>query len=317
MKTYNFCIIILFLLGFQSCGSIKFTNDYISASTFTKSTEPSVIEKQNWYNLDISDDSIPGMSVDKAYKELLRGLRADTVIVAVIDTGIDIYHQDLQGLIWVNENEIPNNGKDDDQNGYIDDIHGWNYLEDAYDETLEMTRLLRDKIIYNRKFEDAKSEINQKIKETKENLNRYEGYVEGFKKSKKIISEYLNKENFSSDELESIEDESVSADIFNAKEFLSYFYSIDISLDYLIEGKEYFEEQSKYHYNINFNGRKSSDNIYDINDINYGDYRVNNIKPTESHGTHVAGIIAGIRNNSIGNNGINNHVKIIFIHYRS
>ena len=220
MKTYNFCIIILFLLGFQSCGSIKFTNDYISASTFTKSTEPSVIEKQNWYNLDISDDSIPGMSVDKAYKELLRGLEADTVIVAVIDTGIDIYHEDLQGLIWVNENEIPNNGKDDDQNGYIDDIHGWNYLEDAYDETLEMTRLLRDNIIYNRKFEDAKSEINKKIKESKENLNRYESYVEGFKKSKKIISEYLNKENFSSDELESIEDESVSEDIFNAKEYL-------------------------------------------------------------------------------------------------
>ena len=126
-----------------------------------------------------------------------------------------------------------------------------------------------------------------------------------------IISEYLSKEDFSSDELNSIEDESISEDILNAKEFLSYFYSIDISIDYLIEGKEYFEEQSKYHYNINFNGRKSSDDIYDINDINYGDYKVNNIKPTETHGTHVAGIIAGLRNNSIGNNGINNHVKIM------
>ena len=311
MKKYNFFIVLLFLLGLNSCGSIKFTNDFISASSFIKSNEPSLTERQNWYNLDISDDSIPGMSVDKAYKELLKGLKADTVIIAVIDTGIDIYHEDLQGLIWVNEDEIPNNKIDDDNNGYVDDIHGWNYLEDAYDESLEMTRLLRDKVIYNRKFDDAKSEIDKKIQESKENLNRMEFMVEGVKKSKKIISEYLNKEDFSSDELDSIEDESISEDILNAKEFLSYFYSIDISLDYLIEGIEYFEEQSKYHYNIDFNGRKSSDNIYDINDTNYGDHKVNNIKPAESHGTHVAGIIAGLRNNSLGNNGINNHVKIM------
>ena len=184
MNKFNFFILFLLLIGLNSCRSIQFTNDYISASSFIKSTEPSSIEKQNWYNLDIADDSIPGMSVDKAYRELLRGLRADTVVVAVIDTGIDIYHQDLQGLIWVNENEIPNNGKDDDQNGYIDDIHGWNYLEDAYDETLEMTRLLRDNVIYNRKFDDAKSEINEKIKESRENLNRYEGYIDEFRVTK-------------------------------------------------------------------------------------------------------------------------------------
>lgn len=311
MKIFNFYLLFFISLGLYSCGSIKFTNDYISATSYKKSLETSLSERQNWYNLDISDDSIPGMSVDKAYNELLKGLKADTIIVAVIDTGIDIYHEDLQGLIWVNEDEIPNNKIDDDDNGYVDDIHGWNYLEDAYDESLEMTRLLRDKVIYNRKFDDAKSEINKKIKESKENLNRMEFMVERVKKSKKIISKYLNKEDFSSDELDSIEDESISEDILNAKEFLSYFYSIDISLDYLIEGIEYFEEQSKYHYNIDFNGRKSSDNIYDINDTNYGDHKVNNIKPAESHGTHVAGIIAGLRNNSLGNNGINNHVKIM------
>ncbi len=311
LKIFNFYLLFFLSLGFYSCGSIKFTNDYISSTNYKKSAKTSLSERQNWYNLDISDDSIPGMSVDKAYNELLKGLKADTIIVAVIDTGIDIYHEDLQGLIWVNEDEIPNNKIDDDNNGYVDDIHGWNYLEDAYDESLEMTRLLRDKVIYNRKFDDAKSEINKKIKESKENLNRYEGYVEGFKKSKKIISKYLTNDDFSLDDLKTIVDDSLSEDILNAKEFLSYFYSIDISLDYLIEGIEYFEEQSKYHYNIDFNGRKSSDNIYDINDTNYGDHKVNNIKPAESHGTHVAGIIAGLRNNSLGNDGINNHVKIM------
>ena len=132
MKIFNLYLLFFISLGLYSCGSIKFTNDYISATSYKKSLETSLSERQNWYNLDISDDSIPGMSVDKAYNELLRGLKADTVIVAVIDTGIDIYHEDLQGLIWVNENEIPNNNIDDDDNGYIDDIHGWNYLENAY-----------------------------------------------------------------------------------------------------------------------------------------------------------------------------------------
>ena len=268
MKNFNNYFFLLILLVLYSCGSIKFTNDYITSTSFKKATEPSLLERQNWYNLDISDDSIPGMSVDKAYNELLKGLKADTVIVAVIDTGIDIYHEDLQGLIWVNGDEIPNNGKDDDDNGYVDDIHGWNYLEDAYDETLEMTRLLRDEIKNNRKYNDAKSEINAKINESNDNLNRYKGYVEGYKKSKKIISKYLSNDDFSSDDLKTIVDDSLSEDILNAKEFLTYFMSIDISLDYLIEGKNYFEEQSKYHYNVNFNGRKSDDNIYDINDIN-------------------------------------------------
>ena len=179
MKNFNNYFFLLILLGLYSCGSIKFTNDYITSTSLKKATEPSLLERQNWYNLDISDDSIPGMSVDKAYNELLKGLKADTVIVAVIDTGIDIYHEDLQGLIWVNGDEIPNNGKDDDNNGYVDDIHGWNYLEDAYDETLEMTRLLRDEIKNNRKYNDAKSEINANINESNDNLTQYKGYVEG------------------------------------------------------------------------------------------------------------------------------------------
>lgn len=49
------------------------------------------------------------------------------VIVAVIDTGVDIAHEDLQNIFWINKREIPNNGLDDDNNGYIDDIHGWNF----------------------------------------------------------------------------------------------------------------------------------------------------------------------------------------------
>ena len=76
--------------------------------------------------MDLRRDSIPGMSVDRAHDELIRP-KGETVIVAVIDSGVDIDHPELQQIIWINEDEIPNNLIDDDQNGYVDDIHGWNF----------------------------------------------------------------------------------------------------------------------------------------------------------------------------------------------
>ena len=82
---------------------------------------------KDWPAKDIQVDTIPGMSVEKTYDELIKGKGA-SVIVAVVDSGVDIEHEDLDGVIWTNTDEIPGNGIDDDKNGYIDDIHGWNFL---------------------------------------------------------------------------------------------------------------------------------------------------------------------------------------------
>src|ERR1700704_5234654 len=81
-------------------------------------------QKANWQNLDLKEDSVFGISTEKAYRELLQHKKAGTVIVAVIDGGVDTAHEDLKAIIWTNPKERPGNGKDDEHNGYTDDTHG-------------------------------------------------------------------------------------------------------------------------------------------------------------------------------------------------
>ena len=136
-----------FILGLallSSCGTvakIKTTPIGNIDSAPLKEVELSKEERMVWSHLDISTDTVPGVSLNRAYKELVK-TKSKTIIVAVIDSGIDIGHEDLAGKIWVNEDEIPNNGIDDDNNGYVDDVNGWNFLGDSDNEQLEYVRLL-------------------------------------------------------------------------------------------------------------------------------------------------------------------------------
>src|SRR5690606_19762595 len=106
-----------------------------------------VVAPERWWLLDAEVDGVHGASVDRAYRELLAGKRPRrTVVVAIIDSGIDIEHEDLKPNLWVNEGEIPGNGKDDDGNGYVDDVHGWNFIggpdgQQVHQDTYEVTRL--------------------------------------------------------------------------------------------------------------------------------------------------------------------------------
>ena len=90
----------------------------------------------HWHVKDYEKDSIPGISLEKLYNVLLKDRQGKEVIVAVIDTEIDINHEDLKDYIWLNADEIPENGKDEDGNGYVDDIHGWNYIGNTKGENL-------------------------------------------------------------------------------------------------------------------------------------------------------------------------------------
>ena len=100
---------------------------------------------KRWSHLDLIKDTVPGMSVDKAYAELLKGKKGQKIVVGVVDSGIDINHEDLKNAIWTNPKEIAGNNIDDDNNGFIDDIHGWNFLGNADYEQYEFVKLIKEK----------------------------------------------------------------------------------------------------------------------------------------------------------------------------
>src|SRR5690554_1154511 len=109
----------------------------------TKNAPLTEAQLKHWNAMDLQRDTVPGMSVDRTYSELIKNRKGETVIVGVIDSGIDIDHEDLKNLIWTNPGEIAGNGIDDDNNGFIDDVHGWNFLGDILGENMEFVRIVR------------------------------------------------------------------------------------------------------------------------------------------------------------------------------
>ena len=307
MKKIFLFTILIFV---SSCSSPKFINDFSSLKSYGKTSTSSKIDLNNWHNLDPEIDSIPGTSVERAYDELLKGMKGKEVIVAVIDTGLDIDHESLSNNIWINKDEKIN-GKDDDNNGYIDDINGWNYLGSSYNETRDMTRILRDNKINNRKYNLVEEEIQKEIKNSKEQLNILNYYIQILDESKELLSDYLDNDNFSIQDVNNIE--TVDPKLNRAKNIYKDFDFYGYTKEYLNEGIDQYNDFINYHFNVEFNGRTSNDDIYDINDRNYGDNNINNTKESESHSTHVSGIISGNRKIEDGNKGINNLAEIMVL----
>lgn len=133
-------------LVLSGCGSAKMVSTPVENIDRMplKTTPLKEKDLQRWSHLDLVKDTVPGMSVDKAYAELLKGKKGTKVIVGIVDSGVDINHEDLKSVIWTNPKEIAGNNIDDDKNGYIDDIHGWNFLGNAIHEQLEMTRIVKE-----------------------------------------------------------------------------------------------------------------------------------------------------------------------------
>lgn len=299
-----------------NCGSAKILSTPIENidNTPIKFNDLSEIEEQNWSHLDLIKDTIPGMSVNKAYEEIIKKRKGQTVIVAVIDSGIDVDHEDLNNVIWVNKGEIPHNGKDDDNNGYVDDVHGWNFLGDTENEQLEYVRLLASEDTNNVRYAEALVEYEKEYKKTIVNKNLYEQILQQLSISDNAITKYLLKDTYTKKELNAIktEDQALQQHVEIINQIFSFgFDTITDAKKELNDAVKHFTESLNFNLNKDFKGRKTGDNINDITDRGYGNGNVNPIALNEIHGTHVAGIIAAERNNGKGVNGIANNVKIM------
>ena len=274
-------------------------------------------EAHNWGHLDLAKDTIPGMSVDKAYAEIIKGKKGQKIIVAVIDSGIDISHEDLDGVLWNNKKEIAGNGIDDDKNGYVDDIHGWNFLGDGYDEQLEYVRLVASGDTSAPRFAEAKAKLDTDYNQALAGKQQMDGLTKMVGGAHKTLTAHFNKEDYTAKEVAAIEteDETLKGAVQAATNMFSRGApSLPAVLDQIKGGIEYYGDQVAYNLNKDFNGRKTGDNPNDFNDKpGYGNGNVMPVKKSESHGTHVAGIIAAERNNGLGANGVGNNVEIMAI----
>jgi cell wall-associated protease len=268
---------------------------------------------KRWSHLDLVKDTIPGMSVDKAYAELLQGKKSTKVIVGIVDSGVDIEHEDLKGMIWTNPKEIAGNGIDDDKNGFIDDVHGWNFLGDAVHENLEMTRIVKKGDDGSAEYKNALAQYEEKSKKLLEDKQQVDFLLDVHS----TIKKELNKTTYKLEDLSKIT--STDPKVARSKMIMTQIFgNAGPTFDPEAELEDYREQvYDQFNYNLNkeYDGRKIvGDNPENIKDNHYG----NNIvfgpdKEKALHGTHVAGIIAQVRGNNLGGDGIANNVEILTV----
>ncbi|WP_285060043.1 S8 family peptidase [Pedobacter ginsengisoli] len=290
----------------------------------------SVAQKPNWQNLDLKADSSFGISTEKAYAELLKGKKSAKVIVAVLDGGVDVGHEDLKSVIWINKKEKPGNGKDEGRNGYADDINGWNFLGSAKGsinyETLELTRLVRrDSAKFAGSdatsvapadltaFEDYKknkAELEKELAEAKGGLEQFSGIKMAIDELvKKMGKENPTLEDFKALKPADAKEENLQRIMLQQlqKSTFQDFYKAQI-----LAGYEHYKSQVDFNLNTGYDPRPIvGDNPNDSKEKFYGN---NDVKgPDARHGSHVSGIIGGIRNNDLGIKGVADNVEIMAV----
>ncbi|MFT6336175.1 MAG: cell wall-associated protease [Saprospiraceae bacterium] len=297
---------------------------------------------KDWFHKDPSEGYM-GISTEKAYKAL-EGRSNQPIIVAIIDSGVDAEHEDLAKNMWINADEIPDNGIDDDNNGYIDDIHGWNFIggpngRNVGPDTYEVTRLYGK---HKYKFANANPAIlNKEDKKLYEQFLVWQEEVEKQRaRAEKAIAEVDGVEARVMGAVDAIalalEKDSMDFNLANINKIESEDQSIAIgknisnnfmgggdintvddlksALTEALDGDEKRQQDKlDYAYNPDFDPRStivkddysnSDESVYGNNDIE---------GPDALHGTHVAGIVGAVRNNDIGMNGVANNVQIMSV----
>lgn len=295
-------------IALTSCKSVQTLPD-LSDMTPIKSvdhipvrtTDLSEDQLKRWSHLDILRDTVPGMSVDRAYESIIKNKKGQKVVVAVIDSGIEIDHEDLQHAIWTNPKEKAGNGIDDDNNGYVDDINGWNFLGKSNAENLEFTRIVKKGDDGSELYKEAKAKLEEELA----GIEPLGVRVEQLKEMRNTVTAYLGKDRFEKEDLMEIPEDAPQDVIAATSMFLNIYMAGRDGFDYIDNIEEYYLSQKNYHLNVDFDGRSVvGDDPHDINDTNYGDNDVLGDRDHAKHGTHVAGIIAQKRGNDLGGDGV-------------
>ena len=286
------------------------------ANVQTKNAELNEFEKKNWLHLDLKADTIPGMSVDRAYSKIIKKRKGETVTVAVLDAGIDLEHEDLQGLFWVNSGERAGTNSDDDGNGYVDDVHGYNFLGESYHEQLEYTRILQRKLGDEDLQQAAKGKYDEEYTEAMQGIMQMRQIGQMLGEADSTVRQELGKDHYGEEDLIKLRSQGRASEnhLGILMQMLSMEDSISTVMKMIDQGLDHYQNKLKYHLNLEFNGREVvGDNPYDIDDQPYGNGNPMILVKEESHGTHVAGIIAANRTNELGVRGVANNVRIMSI----
>ena len=285
---------------------------------------------EGWHMKDPSE-GIYGVGADKAY-ELLKDRKPTKVVVAILDSGVDTDHEDLKGNIWVNPNEIAGNGIDDDKNGYVDDINGWNFLGNAEGQNLdaanlEITRIYRklaprfqeveskkdvakeDRTDYEQ-FKNAEAEILEELNASSQEFAQIDGFLTVFNAADSAAKAELG-EDYSSEDVINWKPESEDVKLYQSI-LAGLTQDPNFSKASLVKYHSYLEEKLEFHYNPRFVDRSFiGDNPDDFSNRFYGNNDVS--APHDDHGTHVAGIVGAVSGNGIGMDGICKNVELMIL----
>lgn len=287
-------------------------------------------ENLNWYLKDPKTDGIYGTGATKAYEMLnAAGKKSSTVIVAVIDSGVETDHPDLKNVIWVNEDEIPNNGIDDDNNGYIDDVHGWSFLggptEDIDQEALELARMYRLETAYFKgkeaatissaelvrfaTYEKIKIAFEKEMEEKESSVKNVRMLADYMQRVEVQAGTPFSKEANAAFEPQTETDKRIQT---RMKAILVMIAADQLSIE--IQGAL---KSMQGALDMSMRDADSLRTVIvgdDPNDLTNRIYGCNRYEgPDAMHGTHVSGIIAAQRANGMGIDGIADNVRIMVL----